>query len=95
MGLIYDGVCVIAGPRRALKLSSGAGQPTITLRTFLDGTDDGGGISESSGVSEEPAAPRSQTSSTLKELPQQLPSCSARAAVYIATYRPGVASATP
>jgi hypothetical protein len=28
------------------------------VRTFLDGTDDGGGISESSGVSEEPADPQ-------------------------------------
>jgi hypothetical protein len=67
------------------KLSSEAGQPTITLRTFLDGTDDRAGISESSGASEEAADPRSQTSSTLKELRQQLPSCSEGAAVYVAT----------
>jgi hypothetical protein len=50
------------------KLSSGAGQPTITLRTSLDGTDDGGGISESSGVSKEAADPRSKSPSALKEL---------------------------
>jgi len=40
------------------KLPSGAGQPTITLRTFLDGTHDGSGISESSGASEEAADPQ-------------------------------------
>jgi hypothetical protein len=43
------------------KLSSFAGEPPIALRTFLDGTDDGGGTSESSGASEEAADPRSHT----------------------------------
>jgi hypothetical protein len=57
------------------------------LRTFLDGTVDGGGISESSGVSEETADPRSQSPVSVEGTAQQLPSCSERAAVYAA---PGV-----
>jgi hypothetical protein len=50
-------------------------------RTLLDGTDDGGGISESSGVSEETADPkllvsqaaRHEPPSTLKELRSNSP----------------------
>jgi hypothetical protein len=69
------------------KLSSEAGQPTITLRTFLDGTDDGGGIQSRAVLPKKPRTPGARISSALKELQSKLPSCSERAAVYVA---PGV-----
>jgi len=56
------------------KLSSAAGQPTITLRTSLDGTDDGGGISESRSSAQ---LQSNCQAAQRTEPPRTTPSCSA------------------
>jgi hypothetical protein len=78
------------------KLSSGAEQPTITLRALLDGTDDGGGISESS--SQRLRVPGARAPWALKELPwgdSQAASDEAKQPSTSAPDQPGVAMATP